>query len=300
MASRSPLPPSEVPLAFGDTVQLVAGNDFTCALNASGEVWCWGENDQGQLGRGGRAGTPPFSSTPTPVSGLTGATAIMAGPRHACALLEGDRLRCWGANGFRQLGFSGQDIVTEPVAMEGAHDITAVALGDSATCTTNGVGEVSCWGSVVPTPEPVVDLTNAVSVVAAARHSCALLTGGSVRCWGINSKGLLGDGSTTDSSHPREVPDITAAPCSKMEQLAAGAAIGSNSLVPTSRNKARCPYWFRCPDARNSRTLAAWRSQRMSVVRTGSGLKADVGNALPLLSDGLGSEPWPQTARRRQ
>jgi len=103
------------------------------------------------------------------------ATAIAAGGSHACALLTGGSVRCWGSN------FSGQ-------------------LGNGTT--TN---------DPIPTPVVVSGITTATAISAGNGNTCALLTGGSVRCWGDNYYGQLGNGTTTNSSTPVAVSGITTA-----------------------------------------------------------------------------------------
>jgi alpha-tubulin suppressor-like RCC1 family protein len=147
------------------------GGDFSCALLQSGGVDCWGDNAFGQLGDGTTTG-PDYcagfacSSTPVAVSGLTNATAVSTGYSHSCALLQSGGVDCWGINS------SGE-------------------LGDG---TTTGP---DCAGSCSSTPVAVSGLTNATAVAVGNSHSCALLQGGGVDCWGDNQVGELGDGTST-------------------------------------------------------------------------------------------------------
>src|SRR5262245_19208672 len=85
---------------ISDAVQVVAGALHTCALHATGEVSCWGENIFAQIGDG----TGLTAAVPVKVAGINNAVAITAGTRHNCARLADLRVMCWGANGFGQLG----------------------------------------------------------------------------------------------------------------------------------------------------------------------------------------------------
>jgi len=88
----------------------------TCAVRATGETVCWGENDQGQAGNGTTASSP----TPVTVSGVARATAISVGTRFACALIP-SRVACWGTNDAGQVGVPGGDgqRVLSPILVDG-------------------------------------------------------------------------------------------------------------------------------------------------------------------------------------
>ena len=153
----------------GPVTQVAAGFNFTCALNAVGGVACWGYNLDGQLGDGTTDGRPVAAD----VFGLSsGVAAIAAGEGHACALGTGGGVKCWGANAHGEVGDN-----------SGAQQLT---------------------------PVDVFGLTSGVAAIAAGGfHTCALTTGGGVKCWGENASGQLGDNSFAQQNVPVDVLGLT-------------------------------------------------------------------------------------------
>jgi alpha-tubulin suppressor-like RCC1 family protein len=166
-----------------------AGTTFGLALLKSGTVKAWGANEYGQLGNGSSTGPEtcasfePCSETPVAVSGLSGVTAVAGGGGHSLALLSDSTVMAWGLNEYGELG-------------------NGTTTGPS-TC-----GRFPFRQPCSTTPEAVTGLSGVVAV-SALRASLALLSDGTVRGWGNNEYGQIGDGSTADRDVPVSVSGLS-------------------------------------------------------------------------------------------
>ena len=203
------------------TTAVSAGNNSTCAVTAGGGVVCWGWNYYGQLGDG----TKSDRSIPTPVSGLSiGVQAVATGGSHACALTSGGGVVCWGSNANGQLGDGTTTERLTPTLVAGlSSGVVAIAVGGHHSCALTSEGAAWCWGlnyygqvgdgttTNRLSPTPVSGLSaNVTSIVAASAHTCAVMTGGTAKCWGVNGQGQLGDGTTTNRPSPTTVSGLPA------------------------------------------------------------------------------------------
>lgn len=257
-----PLPAPDVAVG-GEAAQIVAGQVHTCALLKAGSVRCWGLNLDGSLGyeddqnRGDQPGEMPTADL---VLGMD-ATRISAGARHTCVRAAGGAVRCWGGNSYGQLGSgSVYDVGASPGDMPpgdvvGVASVTELAAGNTHTCALLAGGAVKCWGSntygslgfVAPgyvgdepgeMPPPNTDVGGQVIRLSAGPgHTCAILQGGSVRCWGRNDAGQLGYGHTNDlGGAPGDMPPEALDLGGPAKQIATGAAF-SCALLETGQVK---------------------------------------------------------------
>ena len=229
----SPNPP---PAAVTGYLSIRAGGMHSCGWDG-GNVYCWGDNTFGQLGDGTTTGRPmPAGFVPGLDDGIDGSWSASAGDRHTCALgvrlVTGkfkDVVFCWGDNSSGQLGDGTLANSTKPVPVASAAngdvvDDVYVNAGGSHSCgLSRATGLAYCWGDNSAgqlgdgttmnsaTPVTVVggvsfsapNATVSIPILmAGARHTCGLTPTGAAYCWGSNAHGQLGDGTTTDSSHP--------------------------------------------------------------------------------------------------
>jgi cysteine-rich repeat protein len=236
-----------VDLGTGETaIAISAGNAHTCALLESGAVKCWGYNEFGWLGLGDmmdRGTNPEQMGDALPAVDLGAGEkviAISAGQSHTCALLASGAVKCWGSNEIGQLGLG--DVMDRgktpgemgdalPAVDLGTGTIAvAISAGSSRTCAVLQGGAMKCWGFNVDgvlglgdvfyrgdepgemgDALPAVDLGTGKTAVAASVggwHTCALLGGGQVKCWGNNEIGNLGLGDTSSrGGMPGEMGD---------------------------------------------------------------------------------------------
>jgi alpha-tubulin suppressor-like RCC1 family protein len=213
---------------------LSAGAGFTCALLSTNQIKCWGDNNNGRLGLGatGNRGAQPGQMGNALQAVQLGtnrtAKAIVVGGAHACALLDNDQVKCWGYNGWGQLGIEntidkgsasadmGDNL--QAVNLGTAVKPIALAAGEGHNCALFEDGRVKCWGqnlggqcgtgqvAIYGNAPGTMAQTQFVDLGAgrtakaiAARYSttCAVLDNGQLKCWGWNDFGQLGRGYPT-------------------------------------------------------------------------------------------------------
>jgi hypothetical protein len=200
-----------------DVAQLSARSTHACVVTTTGGVKCWGSNSNGQLGGGPADTTRDAASDVVGLASGSGVIAVAASTgAHTCAILAGGSVKCWGANGNGQLGDATTMDHGEPVDVVGLQR-PAVALsgGGAHTCALLDTGAVACWGSNAlgqlgdgttsdrHAPTPVAGLSGSVTAISAAlSHTCAIVAGGGVQCWGA----VYAPPSSVGSATPQPVP----------------------------------------------------------------------------------------------
>ena len=209
------------------------GGGHLCFLTPGGGVKCWGKNDSGQLGDGSTK--ERFTTGPIDVSGLAGgAISLSAGGSHSCALTSQGGVKCWGGNGAGQLGNGTLVPSSTPIDVPGlTSGVVAISAGGAHTCAIVGsVRALKCWGSNehgaigdgtgLPrlSPVDVPGLTSDVAAVSAGGlNTCTLATNGSVKCWGNNIFGQVGNAT---SGQPVFAPASVSGLASGVAAISAG------------------------------------------------------------------------------
>ena len=151
-----PRAPVDVPKGLPAGDALTSGERHACVLEKDGTVSCFGDGQLGQLGP--MAAPPPDAPAPPPgasvlrkIAGLKDVTALAAGRAHTCALLRSGRVSCWGMNELGQVGRPGEvtreRVEPNPAEVEGVDGATAISAGYYHTCAVLKGGTIKCWGS---------------------------------------------------------------------------------------------------------------------------------------------------------
>lgn len=216
---------SNVPVVvagLSDAVQISGSEGSFCARHADGGVSCWGSNSFQQFGTADKNARP----TPFRIPGVTGAVKVSSGPYNTCVVISGGTVQCLGDNDSGQLGDptvpASEDRGT-PVNVVGVSGATDVVINAEYACAIIAAGAVKCWGSNYSgtlgngdsshtnqeSAVDVVGLAGATRLSLAWNSVCALLTDATVKCWGNNIEGELGDGTATNSDVPVPVTGLT-------------------------------------------------------------------------------------------
>lgn len=184
--------------------------NHTCGVTTDGEAYCWGPNDDGELGDG----TTTERLEPVPVEGDLSFRQVSAGGGHTCAVTTAGEAYCWGLNRSGQLGDGSTADRTTPAAVSTSESFERISAGDNHTCALATDGTAHCWGSngqgqlgdggdgIGSSPVQVAAGQTFVQLHAGNDHTCAVTVAGAAYCWGANADGQLGDGTFTGRNEP--------------------------------------------------------------------------------------------------
>ncbi|MGA1362388.1 MAG: RCC1 domain-containing protein, partial [Ilumatobacteraceae bacterium] len=217
-----------VQVTLGSTATWISASGNTSCARTTAQLICWGRNNKGQLGLGttytGGGGVAPTAAPAVP--GTFDAVSLSGGFEHTCAASAAGEVWCWGEGGRLQLGSTANSTVdqTSPQRTDALGDVASrVVAGDEFSCAHLGNSSVWCWGdnsfgqlgrgSTSPSsssePTAVAGTGNAMVVAAGGKHACAVTSAGTVRCWGRNNSGQVGDASVVDAHSPQQVSGVT-------------------------------------------------------------------------------------------
>jgi alpha-tubulin suppressor-like RCC1 family protein/uncharacterized protein YjdB len=276
---------------------ITSGIMHSCALLSSGSVKCWGANNYGQLGDG----TTSNRNEPAQVSGLTsGVVSISGGYEHTCAVLTNGEAKCWGRNGYGELGdgTTTNKSVPTSVKVDGQpiSGIASISGGLRHTCAITTGGAAKCWGynalaslgngTVIDslTPVNVVGLGSGVLSIDAGKGfaTCATVTGSSVMCWGHSWAGNVGDGFTTDRSSPVNVVGL-------MSSSPSATTLGALTLPSSSYTTTSPDFTLAAPTSSRPGTITfASSNPAVATVDAATGLVQIKGTGTAVLAAAIG------------
>lgn len=192
---------------------IAVGSTHSCGINATGKLFCWGRDTNGALGDGAANVDQLY---PVPIDVGNSYMSVAVGDSSTCAITTVNSLMCWGKNTNGQLGIGSLTATNVPTYVDTG--FAKVSMGLNSTCGLKTDGSVKCWGSQTNgrignglntgnavSPEPVTIAGAAVDVTVGTDHACAVRDNGAVYCWGGNTYGQVGDGTTTEALTPVEI-----------------------------------------------------------------------------------------------
>ncbi len=214
-----------------NVIQIQTGSSHACALHQNGIVYCWGDNFYGQVGAPFTStGDPDIRPTPVRVANLSNVSKIALGSSYACAVLEDSTVKCWGSNEGGQLGSGIEHVYGSyvPITIEGISGATDVFTGMKHVCALLIDRSVKCWGDNSlsqlgiedtdsdndPTKEielyPVTmpHTSGLTRLVTGVYITCGIYDDYSVKCWGSNDFGQLGEVDITESVLPITINEL--------------------------------------------------------------------------------------------
>ena len=284
-----------------DWVEVNAGDHHACARRASGEIYCWGGNDEGKVGDG----TREEKRRPTRVVvdalpvGERVFRSVAAGSQASCAVSATGALYCWGVNGYLQLGSAEVEQTSVPRRVGTGSDWSAVQVGMVSACGVRADG-LWCWGNGEagalgnggwashPTPRRVTGIDGPALLAVGDDVACAAPAVGGVLCWGENEHGELGNSNTST----KYTPTLLAPADGKWTAVAPAL----DHTCGIHDGQVRCWGWNAegALDGRQSEGVAV---PTVVAVPAGAGVRArEIGVSLysscAIMGDGAAARPW--------
>jgi alpha-tubulin suppressor-like RCC1 family protein len=228
--------------------QISSGGEHACGLTGDGAIYCWGNNNHGQLGNGNAGGdshVPVLVST-SQVSGETYFIEVSAGGSHTCAITSTGVGYCWGEDTFGRLGDGGTEtdrsepVAINPATITGETYFRSISAGQFHTCGITVSGRAYCWGSDVngalgdgggalnALSPSQIDTTvisgekSFIKIQSGRYFSCGITADRKTYCWGQNDFGQLGDGTTNTAYSPSALDDTTLPANAMLKDLVVG------------------------------------------------------------------------------
>ncbi|CAN5214549.1 hypothetical protein BH11PSE10_BH11PSE10_14430 [soil metagenome] len=212
--------PISTTLGFDRVAQ---GFDVGCMLTPTGEAWCWGNNEHGQLGavsaKSCQGGFVACSWQPLRAQPSLRFASLSPSRLHSCGIDVAGRAWCWGFGVGGQLGNGLHNDSAAPVAVAGDHRFVHIDAGSDGllSCALDDAGAAWCWGpgdsgglgngttDGAAAPVKVLASQPFTSVGAGSNHGCGLDAKLQAWCWGRNPYGVLGRGVSGASLVPAAV-----------------------------------------------------------------------------------------------
>ncbi|MCM1567227.1 MAG: fibronectin type III domain-containing protein [Dehalobacter sp.] len=198
---------------------VVVGHCSSYAIMNDGTVKSWGNNAYGQLGNGNTS----TIYTPTTIPGLANVKQLVTGLYHAVALINDGTVKAWGYGQYGQLGIGNSGNYYSPTQVTGLTDVKQVSACYYSSFALLNDGTAKAWGYGAAgdlgtgnyntynyTPITIPNLSGIRMLISGhySEHSIALMNDGSVKSWGYNGFGQLGNGGTANASIPGTIPSL--------------------------------------------------------------------------------------------
>lgn len=205
---------SPVPITIAGVTgfrSVTTGENHTCAISLDNRLFCWGSNEDGQVGGGSSTGT---QNSPLHIDSGVTYLSVASGDMHTCAITTDNKLKCWGRNEYGQLGLGDTSERTSPTDTDNTASYKYVAAGSRSTCAIRTDDKLFCWGynanyqlgdlSATNRNLPTaIDATESYKMVAVgSKHGCAITLADTMKCWGTNNYGQVGDNGVTTRNQP--------------------------------------------------------------------------------------------------